>query len=157
MCPKLKGGVMRIIGLFVAIAALAIVPTAAGDAVYHSQHIPLAPVAAGESGSGFVENIHANGPNVFAHEEYVVSGALPQTMYSVELHVFSGTACTGKLLLDAQTQTITTNPAGNGSAHAVFTPADATLIRGQTVYAYWTLSTSQGVAYETTCQTIQLD
>jgi hypothetical protein len=157
VCPKMKGGVMRIVGLFVAIiAALAIVPAANGDAVYYSQHIPLAPVAADESGSGFVENIHANGPNVFAHEEYVVRAALPLTTYSVELHVFSDAACSVSRLV-APTATIATNPAGNGSAYAVFTPADAASIRDMTVHPYWTLSTNGAVAYETACQTIQLD
>jgi hypothetical protein len=150
---------MRIIGLIVAvIAALAVVPAANGDAIYHSQHIPLAPVAADESGSGFVENIHANGPKVFAHEEYVLSGALPLTTYSVELHVFSDAACsTSPALPTIATAAVSTNPAGNGSAYAVFTPAAAMPIRHRTVYAYWTLSTNEAVAYKTTCQTIQLD
>jgi len=150
---------MRIIGLFVAIAALVIVPAAAGDAVYHSQHVALTPVVAGESGRGFVENIHANGPNVFAHEQYFVSGALPLTSYDVDIHVFSPAdpTCSGTPLFEATTATFTTNPAGNGSAYHVFTPTDAEGIRGLTVHAYWTLSTGGSVAYTTTCQTIQLD
>ena len=149
---------MRIIGLFVAIAALVIVPAAAGDAVYHSQHVALTPVAA-ESGSGFVENIHANGPNVFAHEQYVVRGALPLTTYDVEINVFSpaDSTCSGPPLFEATTATFTTNPAGNASAYHVFTPADAAGIRGLRIHAYWTLSTGGSVAYKTTCQTIQLD
>ena len=51
---------IRPILLALAVSGLVVVPAAAGDAVYHSEHIALTPVAAGEVGSGFVENIHAN-------------------------------------------------------------------------------------------------
>ena len=78
---------MRSALLAAALAALALVPAAAGDAVYHSQHVTLIPVAANEVGSGFVENIHANGPNVYAHEQYALKGALPSTDYVVWIHV----------------------------------------------------------------------
>ena len=40
--------------------------------------------------SMFVENIHANGPNVFAHEQYVVNGAEPNTTYDVVLTISIG-------------------------------------------------------------------
>jgi hypothetical protein len=59
---------MRRILLALAVAGLVVVATAGGDAVYQSQHIALTPVAAGEVGSGFVENIHANGPTIYTHE-----------------------------------------------------------------------------------------
>ena len=67
------------------IAALAV--PAAADAVYHSSHIPFAPIGEAPLRSGFVENIHANGPNVFAHEQYVVNGAEPNTTYDVVLTI----------------------------------------------------------------------
>jgi hypothetical protein len=154
---------MRIGGLFVAIAALVIVPAANGDAVYHLQHVALNPVAPSESGNGFVENIHANRPVVFAHEQYVLRGALPLTTYTVVLHVFSpvdATCAATTPVLVEPTAAFTTNPAGNGSAYHVFTPADVDGLHGSTVSAYWTLSTGGAggpVAYRTTCQTIQLD
>jgi hypothetical protein len=44
------------------------VAPALADAVYHSRHIELLPVGGTPLRSGFVENIHANGPNVFARE-----------------------------------------------------------------------------------------
>jgi hypothetical protein len=39
-------------------------PLAAADAVYHSQHIALNPIGDAPLRSGFVENIHADGPQV---------------------------------------------------------------------------------------------
>lgn len=151
---------MRIVGLLVAIAALAIVPTAAGDGVYHSEHIAFTPVLPGESGTGFVENIHANGPNVFAHEQYVVKGLLPLTTYEVTVHVSlpDDPTCTAPLG-EVMTATITTNVAGNGTAFHVFTPADIASfgLHGLTVHPLWTLSTGGVVAYKTGCGTVQLD
>jgi hypothetical protein len=54
--------------ILLAVAGRVVVPAAACDAVYQSQHLALTSVAAGEVGSGFVENIHANGPMIYAHE-----------------------------------------------------------------------------------------
>ena len=149
---------MRIISLAIVIAALAVVPVAAGDGIYHSQHIPFSPVATGESGSGFVENIHANGPNVFAHEQYVLKGASALTTYDVVIHVSSAAdpTCSTPLLV-ATTATFTTNPAGNGSAYHLFTPTDVGPLHNSTIHVYWTLETAGAIAYTTSCQPAQLD
>jgi len=53
------------------------VAPALADAVYQSSHIALLPTGTTPLRSGFVENIHANGPNVFAREIYVLNGAQP--------------------------------------------------------------------------------
>ncbi|HSB39016.1 MAG TPA: hypothetical protein VLD13_08010 [Gaiellaceae bacterium] len=149
---------MRSVLLAAAVAALALVPTAAGDAVYHSQHIGLSPVATDETGTGFVENIHANGPNVYAHEQYALKGALPSTDYVVWIHVSAPADDTCAVpILEAPTATFTTNPAGNGAAYHVFTPADIGALRGSTVHVYWTVTAGGSPAYATACQTIQLD
>jgi hypothetical protein len=149
---------MRRILLAVAVVGLVIVPAAAADAVYHSQHISLTPVAAGEAGSGFVENIHADGPNIYAHEQYVLNKGLPLTTYDVVIHLSAptDTTCSAPFLV-LPTASLTTNVAGNGSAYHVFTPTDAGPLRGATWRAYWTLETPTGVAYTTSCQTIVLD
>jgi hypothetical protein len=141
-----------------AAAALAVAPAPAAlaDAVYHSSHIALMPVGSAPLQSGFVENIHANGPNVFAHEEYVLNGAMPNTSYTVTIHVLAGPGCTNTLF-DLDTTTLTTNPAGNGTAEKVFTPADVDGLANSTIYAYWTVSTGGSVTYMTACQTIHLD
>jgi hypothetical protein len=142
--------------LAAAALAVALAPAALADAVYHSSHIALMPVGSAPLQSGFVENIHANGPNVFAHEEYVLNGAMPNTSYTVTIHVLAGPGCTNTLF-DLDTTTLTTNPAGNGTAEKVFTPADVDGLANSTIYAYWTVSTGGSVTYMTACQTIHLD
>jgi hypothetical protein len=54
--------------ILLAVVGRAVLPAAFGDAVYRSQHLALKPVAAGEVGSGFVENFHGNGSMICAHE-----------------------------------------------------------------------------------------
>jgi hypothetical protein len=106
------------------------------------QHISLTPVAAGEAGSGFVENIHANGPNIYAHEQYSLNNGSPSTTYEVVIHLSApaDTTCSAPFLV-LTTASFTTNVAGNGSANHVFTPTDAGPLRGATWRAYWTLET----------------
>jgi hypothetical protein len=149
---------MRRLLLAVAVVGLAIVPAASADAVYPSQHISLTPVAVGEAGSGFVENIHADGPNIYAHEQYFLRNGLPLTTYEVVIHLSAptDTTCSAPFLV-LPTVSFTTNRAGNGSAYHVFTPTDAGPLRRATWQAYWTLETAAGVAYTTSCVTIVLD
>jgi hypothetical protein len=108
--------------------------------------------------SGFVENIHTNGPIVFAHEQYVLIGAVPNTTYAVAIHVSdaSDTTCAAPLV-SLDTATFTTNTVGNGSAFHAFTPADVDGLANSTIHAYWTVSTGGSVVYQTACQTIPLD
>jgi len=138
--------------------ALALAPAAFADAVYHSAHVALIPVGASPLRSGFVENIHPNGPNVFAHEQYVLNGAAPNTTYTVTIHIASlaDTKCATPFL-NLDTASLTTNGAGNGSASKVFTPADVGGLANSTIHAYWTVSSGGTVAYATSCQTITLD
>jgi hypothetical protein len=104
-----------------------------------------------------VENIHANGPNVYAHEQYVVNGAQPGTSYQVVLMVFaSNTTCSGNSLT-IPTAVINTNVAGNGNAYHVFTPADADGLRGLTVSGKWFLMDGNTAVYATSCGVIHLD
>src|SRR6266498_4033528 len=77
------------------VAALTLAPFALADQVYHSQHIPLVPVTATSPGGGFVENTHANGPVNYAHEIYVLQGALPNTTYTVTLSIYGDSNCGG--------------------------------------------------------------
>ena len=156
---------MRIIGLLVGIAALmlmlmVVTGPASADATYHTQKIPFMPLAAGTGGGGFVVNIHANGPNVFAHEEYVVKGAQPLTTYEVTLQVSlaNDPTCSSPIAA-VVSATVTTNPEGNGTAFHVFTPADISGagLHGMTIHPRWTLSTGGKVVYTTECATAQLD
>jgi hypothetical protein len=131
--------------------------SARADAVYHSQHIALSPLGAAPLRSGYVENIHADGPNVYAHEQYVVNGAGPNTTYHVVLMVFlSDTTCSTSPIT-IPTATITTNAAGNGNAYHVFTPADAAGLHGLTGGGKWFLINGATDTYATSCATIHLD
>jgi hypothetical protein len=141
-------------GLSVCLSA----PTAGADAVYHASHVPLHASGDAPLRSGFVQNIHANGPTVYAHENYIVNGAAPNTEYQVVLSIWaSDTACSGAPTLEIPTAVLTTNAAGNGSAYVVFRPEDAGDLRGSTVSGMWTLATEGSVRYATDCEVITLD
>ena len=153
---------MRRVLVVVAAAVLSVgltVAPALGDGVYHSSHIQLLPTGATPLRSGFVENIHANGPNVFAREIYVLNGAQPNTTYQVTLNIFAfDPSCTGAPAAVVPTATITTNAAGNGRGDAVFRPADVpAVLRNATHGAIWTVSDSSGVAYSSGCEVVTLD
>ncbi len=70
-----------------ALVALVAVQAASADAVYHSEHMQLQAVGGAPLRSGFVENIHPNGPNDYARERYVLNGAAASASYEVELFV----------------------------------------------------------------------
>jgi len=144
--------------LALAVAALALVPSAVGDAVYHSAHVALSPTDGAPLRSGFVENIHPDGPNVFAHEQYVLNGAASDTTYIVVIHVSaaSDTSCAAPFL-NLATATLTTNVAGNGSAYHVFTPSDVGGLANSTINADWTVELHGSVVYRTDCVSITLD
>ena len=131
---------------------------AGADAAYHASHLPLHATASAPLRSGFVENIHANGPTVYAHENYNVNGADTNTSYQVVLSIWAtNTACAGTPTLEIPTAVVTTNGAGNGSAHVVFRPEDAGDLRGSTVREMWTLTTDGSIEYATDCEVITLD
>jgi hypothetical protein len=132
-----------------ALAAALLVLLAApalADRVYHSQHIVLM----SDTGAtvGFVENIHANGPTIYAQERYVLVGAEPGT-YTVTLTISSPA-------LVLTSATFTTNAVGNGVGKVTFSPADADGLRGLTVQIVWTVS-SVSATYRTLPQTVVLD
>ncbi len=131
-------------------AMLVVALPASADAVYHSQHIPL--VSATGATVGFVENIHANGPTIYAQERYVLIGAVPGT-YAVTLTI-TAAALPGPLVLPSAT--FTTNAVGNGVGKVTFKPADADGLRGMTVQIFWTVK-STAATYTTSPQTVVLD
>jgi hypothetical protein len=122
-----------------------------------SQQIPLASVGDAPLKSGFVENIHPNGPIVYAHEQYVVNGATPTTSYQVTILVFLTDTSCASTPLAIPTATLETTPNGNGVAEVVFTPEDADALRGASHGAIWQLSVDDTVVYQTACSVIVLD
>ena len=139
------------------LASIVGVASAQADGTYHSAHIALAPISGAPLRSGFVENIHANGPNVFAHEQYVVNGAEPDASYQVVLMVFLGDTTCASSPITIPTAVITTNVAGNGSAYHVFTPADVEGLHGLTIGGIWVLEREGTPEYATSCAVVHLD
>jgi hypothetical protein len=145
------------LSLAFAIAGLVAIPTALGDQVYHSEHLVLASVGNAPLRSGYVENIHPNGPVVFAHEIYVLNGAEPDTTYQVTLSIFSSTSCaSGSLLAAIPTAQIETNGSGNGVSDFFIAPEVIGDLHGATVGVMWTVASSTS-SYETRCTTVTLD
>ena len=127
-----------------AAAAVAVLATglfgapAWGDAVYHSQHIALQPVGSAPLRSGFVENIHANGPTVYAMERYALVGATPGG-YAVTLHLFADTSCTS-VIGPFPSITFATNAVGNGVGHLRLPPSAIPAgFHGATIGIIWDL------------------
>jgi hypothetical protein len=134
-------------------------PAARADNVYHSAHIALHRVGDEPLRSGFVENIHANGPTIFAHEIYVLNGAEPGITYQVMLNIFAfDPTCVGTPAAVMPTAAITTNAAGNGRGDAVFRPSDVpAILRHATHGIIWTVSDSSGIEFSSGCQVVTLD
>jgi hypothetical protein len=145
---------------FLAIALMAVMTfvQAAADGVYHSEHIALASVGGAPLQNGFVENIHVNGPQVYAMEQYVLNGAIPDTDYQVSIQIYyQDPSCSTSPLITLTTAAFRTNASGNGNARAVYTPADAAPLRGMTHGAVWEITSGSTIEYQTACSAITLD
>jgi hypothetical protein len=142
----------------VAIAFSLAAPAVSADAIYHSEHIALTPRGDLPLRTGFVENIHMNGPVVFAHENYVLNGAEPGATYQVVLMIYPNLTCSGPAMAELPTAMISTNVAGNGKAQGIFKLADVpAAFHNMTAGGRWELRSTTGVAYETACTIIRTD
>jgi hypothetical protein len=119
----------------------------------------LEPVGGAPLRSGFVQNIKANGPTIYAHEVYVLNGAAPRATYTVTNNFFfdNPTCDDPGRNFPSDTAQLRTNRAGNGRADVFFVPADAAGFEG--VHGVmWTIKNAAGeVAYQTGCSTVTLD
>lgn len=153
--------VLRILAIALVLgAALAAVPRLTfADQFFHSERIPLHSVGGASLHDGFVVNIHANGPQIFAHERYVLVGAAPDTTYSVTLVIFvDDPTCGGTSPVTVPSASFTTNTAGNGTAEVFFHPGDVPpMLRNATHGIVWQFSTGGQVAFETNCTAVTLD
>lgn len=160
-----RTGTRFALGLVVSIIATAVVvPAAAADSVYHTEKLPLAAVGGAPLRSGFVLNIKANGPTIYAHELYVLDGAAPGETYTVTNNFYDTVTdnvddadrCVGDFF-PIDTATLTAGPRGNGRADAFFVPADVEGLEG--IHGViWTLRDANGaLAYQTTCTAVTLD
>jgi hypothetical protein len=137
--------------------ALPAVPAAA-DRVYHTEHLRLAPVGGAPLRSGFVQNIKAEGPVVYAHEIFVLNGAAPRATYTVFRNFFLGSPrCAGSPAGSFELATLTTNRSGNGRADVFVRPADVEGFEGVHGVS-WTVRNAAGAeVYRTACTAVTLD
>jgi hypothetical protein len=132
-------------------------PDALGDAAYHSGHVALRPAGAAPLRSGFVENIHPNGPQYFAHERYVLNGAIPDASLQATLHIYGTSDCTGGFF-PFPTVVVHTNREGNGEANedlplSVVPPQNHNL----TLWITWNLGDSNAPTYVSDCTPVTND
>jgi len=120
--------VLTVIGLFLIPSGVAF-----ADQVYHTERLPLHVTEEGAAAgytlrNGMVVNIHANGPNNFAIEEYILNGAKPNTTYIIcrqfsDAELWYGPMpIGGERLLPAEGNSITTDKNGNGRCTIKLTP-----------------------------------
>ena len=149
-----------IAGFFTFVACVAwLAPVASADQVYHSEHLALTPVGSAPLRSGFVENIKADGPIVYAHEVFVVNGASPGTSYTITRNFFYlQPDCSGNgPVFTEQVAVLDTNAAGNAQADVVVRPADVAGAEGVSG-VYWSVIDQSGtVVYQTACTVVTLD
>jgi hypothetical protein len=157
-CDPKGVGEMKWIALLLGVSALVLPASALADQVYHSEHLPLVAVGGAPLQYGFVENVHPNGPHVYAHEMYSLKGALPNTTYQVFLLVHLGDpGCDGSTATNFGFTELTTNAAGNGTADR-FIPSVPDAIRNQTHGVRWEVRTTDGtLVYQTACTNVTLD
>lgn len=139
------------------VAALATAAPAFADSVYPSQHIPLAAAEGAPLAKGFVENIHTNGPQIFALERYVLVGAAPSTEYQVAIQIYGDPGATVSLGA-MPTIAFRTNGVGNGVGRFTLPLSGVPeAFHGLTIYLVWELTTSGAVAYKTLVSKVVLD
>jgi hypothetical protein len=150
---------MRLFWLIVSTAAVAalLAPVAAADRVYHSEHLRFAPVGDAPLRSGFVQNIKAEGPIIYAHEIFVLNGARANTTYSVWRDFYFGEPeCDGAPVPeDDPTATLRTNVSGNARGSVVVRPSQITI--DDTHGVMWTIRDGDTVVYQTRCTAVTLD
>src|SRR4051794_29430674 len=151
----------RVIAAFLGVVACVTSPAgvASADQVYHSQHLALTPVGAAPLRSGFVENIKAQGPTVYAHEVFVLSGASRHTTYTVTRNFFFlQPDCSGAgPVFTQQVAMLQTNAAGNAQGDVFVRPADVAGAEGVSGVLWSVADETGSVVYRTACTAVTLD
>lgn len=141
------------------LVAAVLAPPAAADRVYHSEHLALAPVGGAPLRSGFVENIKAEGPQIYAHEIFVLNGAVEKATYTVTRNLFPfDPDCSGEHgVFASKVADLTTNASGNAKGDAKVAPEEVAGFEGLHG-VLWTVKGAAGtVVYRTACTTVTLD
>jgi hypothetical protein len=158
MKSQLRLRAYAVAAAFTTVLFAALAPLAAADAVYHTEHLALKPVGGAPLRSGFVQNIKANGPEIYAHELFVLNGAVPRATYTVTRHFFfQDPECDGDLVFASDLAVLETNPAGNARADIFVAPEDAAGLEGVHGVMWTVQDAADAVVYETDCTAVTLD
>jgi hypothetical protein len=148
------------IGCAALVAAAAAAPVAGADSVYHSEHLALTPVGSAPLRSGFVENVKAEGPQVYAHEIFVLNGALPRRAYTISRNLFPfDPDCGGENgVFTSKVADLNTNAAGNARGETRVTPEEVAGFEGVHGVRWTVVRNSTGaLVYQTACTAVTLD
>jgi hypothetical protein len=150
----------RALALLSVLLSLALAGPVAADAVYHTERLTLAPVG-DAAGTGFVVNIHPNGPLHFAQERYALRGAEAGATYSVFLIVdASALDCPFPGLEILMKAILSTNAAGNATAPAdfFFTPEGIPpCLRNASFPIHWDVTLDGVLTHQTIATMVTLD
>ena len=148
------------------VTALSATTPASADQTFQTRQYPLSAVAGEPLRAGFVVDVHAQGPQVYAQERYHLSGARSGTAYEVRLSVYGDVTCASDLVLTTiTTNDLLTNRAGNANGAVTFRPADAAGLVQREYGLVWEVVRVvvrekvrvEVVAYTTGCQVVQVD
>ena len=115
-----------VVAMLMMMLLMVMVSIASADGVYHTEHADFYPVGNWPLQSGFIENIHPNGPQMYAIERYVLNGATPNAEFYIHPLVYLENAdCTDGLIPFPVDNTVSTNAVGNGSTILTFDPSAA--------------------------------
>ncbi len=159
-CSTNGGRMKKILALASAATLLTIgaASTASADRAYHTERVVLHPIDDAPLRSGSVVNIHANGPQVYALERYLLNGALPNHEYEIALTVHvSDTTCAGEAVEFFRVP-ISTNRAGNGHSKApTIRPEAVAGLEGEHGVNWIVYNDADIAVYETGCEDVVLD
>jgi hypothetical protein len=145
--------------LVIAITFLGLISATAHAEPFPAQHLALAAMGAEPLRTGFVEVIHPEGPEVYAHQLYALNGASPHESYLVVISIWtSSLTCSGGSIVEIPAALMVTNASGNGRSDVVFTPEMVSGLRNLTISATVTLlKAGTSPAYTTGCRVLELD
>jgi hypothetical protein len=132
-------------------------PTAQADRDFHTTKYPLSSVADG-SLHGWVIDIHAEGPTIYAQERYQLRDVVPGEEYVMNLYAYSDSGCTTLVVAVPGTATMTANIAGNARGATTFPPAAVEGLPRTTYHLRWQVTDDNGtVLFQTDCVAVTLD
>lgn len=150
----------RLFALLAVAVLTASAATPAAAAPIPAEHVPLVSVGDEPLREGFVEVIHPNGPQVYTHHVYSLTGATRDQSYHVVISIWtSNLTCSGDPQFVIPAAVLVTNASGNGGADAVFDPGlvAALGLRDRTIGGKVTLVREGSPAYTTGCHVVRHD